>query len=309
MRPAIGMQAHHLQDTALRYFLEVVRSGSLTVASERLHVAASAISRQIAWLEQAAATPLFERRPRGMKPTAAGEVLAAYAVRSGLEAERAVEAIQALQGLRWGRVRVATSEGFATQFLPAAMSAFRTRHAHIRFEMVVCASAEVSAQVRHGDVDIGLTFSRVAERDIHVVCRHPAPIVALMRPDHGLARSRTLALSRLVQLPLALPDASTTLRQLIDVACSRQQLVVEPVLTTNHFGSLLAFVLHHGGITMASKVSVRPWIADRSLVAVPIRDSGMQARDIELQVMVGRTLPAAASAFLEHLQHALTATR
>jgi DNA-binding transcriptional LysR family regulator len=302
------MRADQLQDITLRYFLEVVRAGSLTVASERLHVAASAISRQVTALEQALGTPLFERRPRGMKPTAAGEVLAAYALRCSLEAERVVDAIQALEGLHSGQVRVATSEGFATEFLPAAISAFRGQYPRIRFEMALCASAEVSLKVRQGEADIGLTFSRAAARDIQVVHRQAAPVMAIMRPDHELAGARALTLARLVACPLALPDASSTLRQMIDIACSRQQLVVEPVLTTNHVGALLGFVMHGGGITMASRGSVRQLIAAGSVVAVPVRDSGMDARDVELQVMVGRTLPTAVAAFVDHLRQALEAS-
>ncbi|WZB74386.1 LysR family transcriptional regulator [Achromobacter insuavis] len=46
---------------ALRYFVEVAQAGSLSGASERLHVAVSAISRQIAKLEEEAGAPLFER--------------------------------------------------------------------------------------------------------------------------------------------------------------------------------------------------------------------------------------------------------
>jgi DNA-binding transcriptional LysR family regulator len=216
------MRSQHLQDTALRYFMEVVRVGSLTAASERLHVASSAISRQITWLEEVLQTPLFERLPRGMKPTAAGEVLAAYALRCSLEADRVVEDISAMQGLRSGRVRIATSEGFATDFLPAAISRFREQHPNIRFEMIVGAPGEVSDLVRQGDVDIGLTFSRVAQKDIQVVYRHAAPIVALLPRDHELARARTLTLARLSGYPLALPDASSTVRLMIDVAASRQ---------------------------------------------------------------------------------------
>ena len=60
------MRPHLLQDTTLRYFLAVAQSGSLTEASARLHVAASALSRQIAGLEAQLGTPLFERHARGM---------------------------------------------------------------------------------------------------------------------------------------------------------------------------------------------------------------------------------------------------
>ena len=58
------MKSQYLQDTALRYFLEVVRCGSIAEASQRLNVASSAISRQISRLEELLDTVLFERRPR-----------------------------------------------------------------------------------------------------------------------------------------------------------------------------------------------------------------------------------------------------
>lgn len=55
-----------LHGIALRYFVEVARTGSISDASARLHVAVSAISRQIARLESDLGVALFERRPRGM---------------------------------------------------------------------------------------------------------------------------------------------------------------------------------------------------------------------------------------------------
>jgi hypothetical protein len=56
---------------------------------------------------------------------------------------------------------------------------------------------------------------------------------------------------------------------------------------------------------MASKVSVRRQVASGELVAVPLRDRGLEARDIELQVLAGRTLPAAVASFLYHLRGTL----
>ncbi|MGL1418873.1 LysR family transcriptional regulator, partial [Vibrio parahaemolyticus] len=69
-----------------------------------LNVASSAISRQIARLEAELDTPLFERVSRGMRPNAAGELLAAHALRQQLEAERIGNELAALKGLRRGEV-------------------------------------------------------------------------------------------------------------------------------------------------------------------------------------------------------------
>ena len=132
------LSSTRLQDTALRYFLEVVRSGSVSEAATRLNVSPSAVSRQVAALEDLLGVPLFDRRPRGMAPSAAGELLAAHARRGALEADRVVSDIQALQGLRTGLVRICSSAGFAIEFLPRVMAQFRPGGAtgpggHIRY--------------------------------------------------------------------------------------------------------------------------------------------------------------------------------
>lgn len=62
----------------LRYVDEVARAGSVRQAAERLHVAPSAVIRRIQDLEHELGTPIFERLPRGMRLTAAGELFVAY---------------------------------------------------------------------------------------------------------------------------------------------------------------------------------------------------------------------------------------
>ncbi len=176
------MRAHQLQDTALRYFLEVAQCGSITEASARLHVAASALSRQIAGLEAQLGAPLFERHPRGMVLTEAGEILARHARRAHLDAERALGEIGALRGLRAGQVRLATSDAFANELVPRLCARFQQAHQGIRFSVQVLPTAEVPGAVRGGAADIGLCFSRAPEKDIEVAYRQSAPVQALLPP-------------------------------------------------------------------------------------------------------------------------------
>lgn len=68
-----------MQFSALRYFLETARLGSIRRAAEVLHVAPSAVSRQIALLEQNFGAPLFERHATGVRLTTAGQVFSRQA--------------------------------------------------------------------------------------------------------------------------------------------------------------------------------------------------------------------------------------
>ena len=296
------MNPRVLQETALRYFLEVVRCGSISEASGKLNVAPSAISRQIARLESELDTLLFERRARGMVPSAAGELLAVHARHMQLEADRIGSEIMALRGLQRGQVRLASSEGFAVDFLPAAIAAFRKRYSGIHFHLMVGAPAQATRYVREGDADIGITFSLKPEADINVALRQPAPIMALVSPHHELAVKKHISLAQLQHYPLALPSPDTTLRQLFDICCSRQNLAFESIFSSDYTEALINFAMLGGGVALAGEISVRYRIQQQRLVAIPIRDQGMDSRFIEVQTLAKRTLPTATQAFLAFLK-------
>ena len=298
------MRPHLLQDTTLRYFLAVAQSGSLTEASARLHVAASALSRQIAGLEAQLGTPLFERHPRGMVLTAAGEILAVHARRTVLDAERALGEISALQGLRAGQVRLATSDAFANELVPRLCVEFQRTYAGVQFSVIALPTAQVPDAVRSGAADIGLCFSRAPHKDIDVAYRQTAPVLALLPPGHPLASAGSVTLAQMAEYPLALPPAETTVRQMIDIVCSRQGLQLEAVPISNH-AKTVNFVQLGGGLSVASEIAVRHLVAEGAIVVLPISDPGMDLRDIEIQTLAGRSLPVAAQAFLGMLRERL----
>ncbi len=299
------MRIHSLQDTALRYFRAVADTGSLTEASVRQHVAASALSRQIAALEAQLGVALFERHPRGMVLTAAGDILLAHARRAELDAQRALEDIGALQGLRAGQVRLATSDAFANELVPRLCVDFQRQHQGVSFNVTVLPTAQVPEVVRLGQADIGLCFSRAPQKEIAVQYRQPAPVLALLPPGHALAAQPSVTLAQLVRWPLALPPAETAIRQMMDIVCSRQGLQLAPVLVSNHARTVIHFVLGGGGLSVSSEVAARDLVAQGAVVARPISDPGMDLRDIEVQTLAGRSLPVAVEAFLDLLRQRL----
>lgn len=299
------MQAPQLQETSLRYFLEVVRCGSISEAAVRLCVSSSAISRQIAGLEALLAISLFERRPRGMVPSAAGEALAVRALRGALEAERVVAEIEGLKGLRRGHVRLVSSGGFAIEFLPQVIADFRVQYSGIQFQLQTTSPGGVTRAVLHGEADIGVTYSRAAEHGIQVEHRQTAPVLAIMRPDHPLARLRTVTLAQMHPHAIALPDRDNTVRQLFDIGCSKRGLVFSPVLTSSSFEALNNFVLHSAGLSISGEVTVRHRLQRGELQGTIIRERGMDGRSIELQTLNGRTLPESSRTFLDFLRKQL----
>lgn len=291
-----------LQETSLRYFLEVVRTRSIKEAAERLHVAPSAVSRQIAKLEQALETLLFDRLPRGMVPNAAGELLAAYAKRAENDIDRVASDIMMLRGLRLGRVRLAVTPGFASDLVPTAAAHFRRNHPTIHFDMTVCSHGEIAQRIREGAADIGLTLSSMPEPEIKLELRHACPIYAVMSSQHPLAQQTQLTLAQVTAYPLALPAGNSSVGQLLDTCCSRQGLRYEKSFISNQLDSLISFVAaDSNSIAFYGELSIRQQLAQGRIAAIPLRDREMSERYLEIQTRANRSLSDAAKAFVAHL--------
>src|SRR5258708_40082969 len=126
----LGLLANFITTAALRYFYEVARYGSFRLAAEKIHIAASAISRQIQLLEQELGTKLFARKRAGLHLTAAGEALL-YRVKKAIgELAVARSAFDTLHGSHKALIRVGINETGARGFFARFLERFRTMHPH-----------------------------------------------------------------------------------------------------------------------------------------------------------------------------------
>lgn len=91
---------------AITYFDAVRRHGSVREAARQLGTAASAVNRQILKFEAELGVALFERLSAGMTLTPAGEIVARHAMAVLQDEHRTLSELDALQGLRRGKVEV-----------------------------------------------------------------------------------------------------------------------------------------------------------------------------------------------------------
>lgn len=295
------MKLTSIHAVPLAYFLEVAQCGSLTAASHRLHVAISAISRQVARLEDDLGVILFERDARGMRLTEAGAVVRDYANFAYLDAEAMRSELRGLQSLNDSSVRLACTEGFSYDYLPGVIASFRQRHPGVRFFLDVAAPGEVTRKVRAADVDLALTFAIAAQHGIQVEHSERAPVFALVGRKHAVARLKSVALADLMVWPLALPTDDNTVRQLFDLVCSLQGLRPSIVFTSTSVTALMAYQRQEDVVRFVGELAIRKLLRASQQVLVPLRDPEMQGRLVQVQSMVGRRLPHAVRAFADHL--------
>src|SRR3954451_4364608 len=115
----------------MRILKEVADKGSFSAAAESLSYTQSAVSQQIAALEKEAGAQLVQRGSRGIRLTEAGEALVKHADAILTRLSDAEAELEAIRGLRGGRLRMATFPTGAGRRMPLAIATFRERHPDI----------------------------------------------------------------------------------------------------------------------------------------------------------------------------------
>jgi DNA-binding transcriptional LysR family regulator len=291
----------------LRYFHAVARTRSIRGAAEMLNVAQSAVSRQIKNLEAALGVALFDRHPRGVQLTDAGQILAQYAQQTVLNFERARSEIDDLRALRRGTINICTVEAGILDIVPQVVANFRRLHPSVKFAVQVRGTQSVVEALLNDESDVGLAFNTPKRPEIRFVARREQRLHAVVSPDHPIARKASITMAELKDLPTGLPDPSFGIRQLVDDIRKVPERE-EDVFATNSIQALASFARLKMGVAFLPHFAVRREEEGR-LVAIPLSDRAARRTSVDLIVHAGRRLPVAAEEFLHHIQAALKQLR
>src|SRR4051794_40766748 len=142
----------------LRVLREVATCGSFSAAAESLAYTQSAVSQQIAALEREAGTTLVERNARGIRLTDAGEALVRHAEKVLATLSEAEAELDAIAGLRSGRVRLASFPTAGSALVPLAIANFRQRPPAVELSLAEGEPQDTIPRLRAGELDVALVF-------------------------------------------------------------------------------------------------------------------------------------------------------
>ena len=291
--------------THIRYFDEVVRSGSIRIAAEKLHVAPSAISRQIKNIEDELGAPLFDRHARGVALTPAGEIYARYVRGALLDQGRVHAEIEDLRGLRRGHIRIHSVEGVVASPVTMALSEFREKFGGVTVRLTVSGTEDIMRAVRDGETDVGVAFTSDPDPWVRYEARFHHPLCAVLRPDHPLAGRPRLGLAETLEYPYAIPEKNFGIRALIDAQARTAKFPLKPSLVTNSIEAMRGFARMGHGITFLPAITVRREAELGEVKAIPLSDREMQKASVDLCVQQDRRLPKAVEEFLAVLHRIL----
>lgn len=271
-----------LHSRVLRYLDEVARCGSIRAAGERLHVAPSAINKHLLALEEELGTPLFERLPRGLRPTAAGEVLLAHVRRTLLEFRQVEAEIRELQTLQAGEVIIATMTGLASGIVATAASQFSARYPQIRVSIRVLPARAILEALASGDADLGLGFNLPSSAQLDTLWEMDASLGAVMSPGHALARMESIPLSHFAAYPLVFADQSMLIHGIITETFADAGVAVEASFRTNSIEAMKRLAATGDAVAFLSRFDIAEELRQELLTFRQIRDRGFSRNMLSL---------------------------
>jgi len=275
---------HSLVPANLRYVDQVARSGSIQRAARELHVAASAINRQILQLEGELGTPLFERLARGMRPTVAGDAVVTLARRWRQDEQRVAAEIRRYQGVHQGQVRLLAMDSHATSFLPLLVEQLAESHPLVSLSIELATPADAEAALMAGKAELAAIFNLAPRRELLVLWKSELPLGCVVAPTHPLAARDTVSLQEAAAYPIALQSKALAIRHYLEAQYSWLFSGTRKHLETNSLQ--LAKQLAMGGryVVFTSELDAAPELNQGTLRFIPVRDKGAEPQTISVAI-------------------------
>lgn len=290
----------------LRYFEAVAEDGSIRRAAERLHISPSAVNRQILRLEEHFGTPLFERRPDGMRLTDAGSLVLAH-IRDTLQGfSRLRGEVGSLRGVVSGCVTIATVDCLTGHFLPELLARFIASEPTVRIRAMAVDPLETMQAVIHGNADVGLTYFPARRRGVEILADISCQMCAIMAPGHELAARRTLTLDQCAGYRLLYQEHAGSMRLFFGDEIEAFRNAHEPAVVSNNHSLLKHLLLGGAGIGFYTRLGFARELAEGRLVAVPLEGERFSTLRLCLIVASERLPTVAAKAVAKHLTQALS---
>jgi DNA-binding transcriptional LysR family regulator len=255
----------------MRVLREVAVRGSFSAAAEALSFTQSAVSQQIAALEREAGTILVQRSARGVRLTEAGEAVVRHTEAIMARLAEAETELEAIAGLRGGRLRMAAFESAGSSLMPLAIAEFRQRHPAVDLSMSLSEPEDSVPLLRSGDLDLAIVFeSAITKADDGIARVHllEDPMYLVLPRDHPLAGRRRVRLADLAGEAWIAGQPDCECNRLISRACAVAGYEPRIAFETDDYTAMQGFVAAGVGVSLMAELgltSVRDDIVVRDL--------------------------------------------
>ena len=290
--------------------LAAADEGTLRGAAARLALDPSTISRQIASLETLFGIALIERGRSGIRLTEAGESLVCWLRRQAGELEALRSDLDALRGMRRGRVSIAVGEGFIADLIGSALKGFAARHDGIGYTLHTGTSEAVVHAVTTDEAHLGLAYNPAPSARTRTLARTRQPLVMLAASDSPfVAAPAPLDLATLATFPCAVLTHGSGIGAVLERVEARHGLRFRATVETQSIPVLKNYVREGLGVTFLPRFVVARELLDGHIVGRDVDVPEFAEGEAHLLTRRGRRLPEVARVLAEYLMQAMVAFR
>ncbi|MDG5787708.1 LysR family transcriptional regulator [Evansella sp. AB-P1] len=254
----------------IKYFMEVAKREHVTEAADALHVAQSAVSRQIYNLESELGVDLFIREGRSVRLTPMGRIFLERMKQAMNVIDDAKREVEEYLDPERGTVRIAFPISMAAYTLPTAISAFREQYPHAKFQLKQSLYYDLIDRVIRGDYNMALIGPVPKERKkVNCSILFTENVVALLPLNHPLSDRHSIRLSELKDDSFILLPEGFVFRDIVVNACSRVGFKPQVSFEGDDIDALKGLVSAGLGIALMPEMTLVDNLP-RSTVKIPI---------------------------------------
>lgn len=252
------------------YFIEVARREHVTEAANALHVAQSAISRQIFNLEAELGVDLFIREGRNVRLTPIGHIFLEHMEDAVHVIKHAKQVVEEYTDPQRGTVRVGFPSSLASYILPTAISAFKKDHPDVNFNLNQGSYHDLVESVTRGDINLAVLGPIPQDKQkLTTKILFTERMMALLPANHELAERRSLTLSQLQSDAFVLFPKGYVLREIAVNACAQQGFQPTVSFEGEDIDSIKGLVSAGLGVSLVPEITLFDNIP-RATVKIPI---------------------------------------
>ena len=286
----------------LKTLIHVAELGSLSKASDRLHIAQPALSRQIRLLEKELGTYLFDRHGRGMEITDAGREVLAHATRIMEEMESIRSSVVGGKSSFRGTVVIGTTPTVAEIVTVPLVRKIKEAHPNLAIRFSSAFSGYLLDWVQRGELELAISYDPQPLHTLRIVPVMMENLLLVGPASANLRLDTPVSFESLAEQPLVLPSARHSLRVILDNCAREVGIKLKTSVEADSFGAMIDLVRNGFGLTALPLASIYAQIEAGVLSAAPLVDPIPMRKLVQVFAADRRVSPAAkfvGDAFIE----------
>ncbi|MEO8120524.1 MAG: LysR family transcriptional regulator [Rhodoferax sp.] len=259
-----------LKTRQLLLLVAIAEEGNIHRAAEALNMTQPAASKLLKDLEDALEVSLFERLPRGMRPTWYGDTMIRHARVALSSLNQAHEELEAAKSGQFGQVNVGAITAPGLALLPPTVALVKREHPNLQIALHIETSDVLIERLNQGKLDILVArlFARHDKTELRYEMLTDEPVCAVARPGHPLFSGPTPGLRDIAQAGWIVPPAGSVLRHRFDLMFQEDGLQAPTNVIETASLMFTTKMLQQSDMLSVVATDVARYYADHGLLAI-----------------------------------------